>query len=156
MIAIDIPGFRALRLDHLVVDYNGTLAEDGRLLAGVAEALEALAGSLAIHVVTADTFGVAAQQLAALPVELVVVGRDDQAEAKVRYATSLGASTVVAIGNGRNDREMLGAAALGIAVIQHEGASSESIAAADVVATSITQALALLRYPKRLVATLRS
>ena len=36
MIAVDIPGYRELRLEHLVLDYNGTLAEDGKLLPGVA------------------------------------------------------------------------------------------------------------------------
>jgi len=156
MIAIDIPGFRVLRLDHLVLDYNGTLAEDGRLLPGVAEALTSLSDALRIHVVTADTFGVAAAELAGLPVELVIVARDDQAEQKLGYVTNLGASTVVAIGNGRNDRKMLDAAALGIALIQREGGAADSVAAADVVVTAIVDALALLRHPMRLVATLRS
>jgi soluble P-type ATPase len=35
MIALDIPGFGALRLEHLAVDFNGTLAIDGKLLPGV-------------------------------------------------------------------------------------------------------------------------
>ena len=43
MIAVDIPGLRELRLEHLVLDYNGTLAEDGKLLPGVATTLQALA-----------------------------------------------------------------------------------------------------------------
>ena len=43
MIAVDIPGYRELRLEHLVLDYNGTLAEDGKLLPGVATTLQALA-----------------------------------------------------------------------------------------------------------------
>ena len=43
MIAVDIPGLRELSLEHLVLDYNGTLAEDGNLLPGVAAALKALA-----------------------------------------------------------------------------------------------------------------
>lgn len=33
MIDIEIPGFAHLQLDHLVLDYNGTLARDG-ILAG--------------------------------------------------------------------------------------------------------------------------
>ena len=67
MIAVDIPGLRELRLEHLVLDYDGTLAEDGNLLPGVAAALKALAQVLQIHVVTADTFGSAAEQLAGIP-----------------------------------------------------------------------------------------
>ena len=35
MIALEIPGYGAVRLAHLVLDYNGTLAVDGRLASGV-------------------------------------------------------------------------------------------------------------------------
>ncbi|HZK13262.1 MAG TPA: hypothetical protein VFC55_01990 [Desulfobaccales bacterium] len=31
MISINIPGFKELRLSHLVLDYNGTIAAQGRL-----------------------------------------------------------------------------------------------------------------------------
>ncbi len=156
MIAIDIPGFGALRLEHLVLDYNGTLAADGELLPGVTEALRTLASEVRIHVITADTFGRAAEMLAGLPVDLVIAPATAQAEAKLEFVTALGAHEVVAIGNGRNDRRMLEAAALGIAVIQREGASAESVRCADAVATNILDALELLRHPQRLVATLRS
>jgi soluble P-type ATPase len=156
MITIDIPGFRKLELAHLVLDYNGTLALDGTLLPGVAEALSSLAPGLRIHVVTADTFGLARAQLARLPVELTIIPIEEQAEAKLRFVSELGPDTVVAIGNGRNDRKMLGAAALGIALVQREGGAAEALAKADLVSTSIVDALDLLRHPKRLIATLRS
>jgi soluble P-type ATPase len=58
MLEIAIPGGDTLHLDYLVTDYNGTLACDGALLPGVAEVLGRLAGSLAIHLVTADTLWV--------------------------------------------------------------------------------------------------
>lgn len=50
---------------------------------------------------------------------------------------------------------MLQAAALGIAVVGPEGAHREAIAAADVIAGSIDEALGLLVWPKALTATLR-
>jgi P-type E1-E2 ATPase len=156
MISIDIPGFRNLNLAHLVLDYNGTLAIDGKLLPGVAEALSNLASHIRIHVITADTFGLAEAQLTGLPVTLTVTPMDAQAEAKLQFVSELGANTVVAIGNGRNDRKMLGAAALGIALLQGEGGAAETLAGADVVSTNILDALELLDNPKRLVATLRS
>jgi soluble P-type ATPase len=156
MIAIDVPGLRALRLAHLVCDFNGTLALDGKLLAGVAQALAGLAGDLRVHVVTADTFGRARSELAGLPVAVVVIAAEAQAEAKRGFVEGLGADGVVAIGNGRNDRLMLAAAGLGIAVIQAEGACAGALAGADVVSASILDALELLRNPRRLVATLRS
>lgn len=36
MIEIAIPGFGLIQLEHLVCDYNGTLALDGALIDGVA------------------------------------------------------------------------------------------------------------------------
>ena len=47
---------------------------------------------------------------------------------------------------------MLRAAALGIALVQQEGGSTEALANADLVSTSIIDALNLLHDPKRLVA----
>jgi len=82
MLAIDIPGFGDLRLEHLVLDCNGTLAEDGKLLDGVAPALRELSAKLTIHVITAGTFGRAAEELAGLPLQLVVLRNGDQAKAK--------------------------------------------------------------------------
>lgn len=155
MLSISIPGFGGLRLVHLVCDYNGTLAHDGRLLPGVVEALAALAADLQIHVITADTHGGAARELHGLPVAIAVIGPVDQAAAKRTYIERLGAQEVVALGNGRNDREMLAAAAIGIAVVQGEGASPAALASADVVIAGAVNALELLRSPKRLVATLR-
>lgn len=156
MIEIDIPGFRKLKLAHLVCDYNGTLAVDGRLLPGVAERLSQLASSVTVHVVTADTFGLARSQLADAPVSLTILPVESQAEAKRDFVVRLGADAVAAIGNGRNDRKMLEAASLGVALIQVEGGAVETLAAADVVATSVLDALDLLLHPKRLIATLRS
>ena len=156
MLAIAIPGFRDLVLEHLVLDYNGTLAIDGRLIPGVREALGALVDQVEVHVVTADTFGCAASELSGLSVKMTIIGREAQAEAKLEYVQQLGADRICAIGNGRNDRKMLGAVAVGIALIQREGGAAEAIAAAAVVATDVLDALDLLRYPARLIATLRS
>ena len=69
---------------------------------------------------------------------------------------ALGADHVVAIGNGRNDRLMLAASALGIGVGGTEGIAVETIAACDVVVPDIGAALDLLLETKRLVASLRS
>jgi soluble P-type ATPase len=156
MLSVDIPGFRHLDLSHLVLDYNGTLAVDGAMLPGVAEALRALAPSLSIHVITADTFATAAASLRGLPVSRVMAPHKDQHAAKMDYVKGLGAHSVVAIGNGRNDRKMVEAAAIGIALVQAEGAAVETITRADIVCTNILDALGLLREPKRLIATLRS
>ena len=80
----------------------------------------------------------------------------DQAEAKARFIETAGAQHVAAIGNGRNDRLMLGAAALGIAVCGGEGLATEAMQAAAIVVRDMRDALDLLAHPPRLVATLRS
>jgi len=156
MIEIDVPGFGNLRLQHLVADFNGTLAIDGILLPEVAERLQRLGQALHVHVLTADTQGTARREIDAERATLVVIPEVSQADAKADYVRQLGADEVVAIGNGRNDRKMLRAAALGIAVIQREGGAVEALAHADVVAAGIVDALDMMLSPKRLVATLRS
>ena len=156
MVSVDIPGFGKLRLEHLVVDYNGTLALDGRPLPGVRPRLRRLARSVRIHVVTADTFGKARAGLAGLTCGLQVLAQGGEDRAKAAYVRRLGPQRVVCIGNGRNDRLMLRAAALGIVVMQHEGASAETVRASDVLVPRAADALDLLLKPRRLVASLRS
>jgi len=155
MISIAIPGFGDLRLVDLVCDFNGSLAQDGHLLPGAREALAALAADLRVHVVTANTHGDVAREMKPLPASLHVIAPTDQAAAKRAYVEALGAEGVVALGNGRNDREMLAVAALGIAVLQGEGAAPDALASADVVVPTTVHALELLLHPLRLVATLR-
>jgi soluble P-type ATPase len=155
MLDINIPGAQPLRLSHLVLDYNGTLACDGSILPGVTERLEILAEHLEIHIVTADTFGSVRNQVARLPVELAVIPPEKQAQAKAAYIEKLGLANTVAIGNGRNDALMLQQAALGITVMQTEGAAIQALLAADVVTPGIVDALDLLLHPDRLKATLR-
>lgn len=156
MIAHTIPGFGTLRLQHLVLDFNGTLALDGRLLPGVRPRLRRLARRLELHVVTADTFGSVRRVLTGLRCRVVVLGAMAQNRAKGAYVRRLGASRTACIGNGRNDRGMLRAARLGIAVLGGEASAAAALAAADVVAPSIAVALDLLLEPLRLTATLRA
>ena len=153
---LSIPGLKDLKLRHLVMDYNGTLAFDGFLQLGVAADIIELSRSYQIHILTADTYGQALQQFAGLPVTLRIIRPTQQAEAKLDYLHRLGPETVVAIGNGRNDRLMLEAAALGIAVLEREGTAVEAVHAATLTVHGINHALGLLRSPARMIATLRS
>jgi soluble P-type ATPase len=156
VIEINIPEFGALVLQHLVLDFNGTLACDGCLLPGVKERLHVLAEKLQVHVITADTFGKARDALLGVPCTLSILSPAQQAEAKLAYVQQLGAARSACIGNGRNDRLMLKEAALGIAVVQEEGAAITTLLAADVATTGILDALDLLINPLRLIATLRA
>ena len=156
MIEVAIPGYKTLQFEHLVLDYNGTLSVDGKLLPGVKEALKGLAQKLQIHILTADTFGKVRSRVEGIPCRLSILPIDNQDTGKLEYVKNLGAEHTVCIGNGRNDRLMLREAALGIAVILEEGVAVETLMAADVACTSILSALELLTNPLRLTATLRS
>jgi len=153
---ITIPGFDALKFEHLVLDYNGTIAVDGCLIPGVASRLINLASAMTIHVVTADTFGKARARLSEIPCRFSLISEGKQADQKRDYVRNLGSRSCVCIGNGRNDALMLKEAALGIGVVQTEGACSRTLFSADVVCTDINSALDLLKNPLRLIATLRS
>ena len=155
MLEIRVPGLRPLRLEHLVLDFNGTLARDGMLLDGVRERLDRLSKVVRIHVLTGDTFGRAREQLAGVPCDLTVLATAGQSSAKRAYVERIGAAVTTCIGNGRNDRSMLEAAALGIVVMQEEGTAVAALQAADVAVAQVTDALDLLLNPLRLVATLR-
>jgi P-type E1-E2 ATPase len=155
MLCIDIPGSTLLALEHLVLDYNGTLALDGTLLPGVCSALGDLSEQLAVHVLTADTFGSVAQELQGLPLTLSVVPAEKQDEHKKNYVEVLGAERCACIGNGRNDCLMLSCAAVGIAVMQQECAAAAILRCADIIAPDIISALGLLQNPLRMAATLR-
>ena len=156
MLHFDIPGFGVLNLEHLVMDYNGTLAIDGRLIITVREKLAELSNVLKLHIITADTFGQVQQQVSDIDCTLKIIPQENQTEAKLHYINSLGPSKTVSIGNGRNDRLMLKESALGILVIQKEGAAIESLVQANVVVNNIDDVFQLLQNPLRLTATLRS
>ena len=155
MVEVTVPGSATLWLEHLVLDFNGTLAIDGVLIDGVAERVARLAEAMRIHVLTGDTFGTAAAALAGLPCDVHLLQRTAQADAKRAYVTTLDAGRVACVGNGRNDQLMMEEAALAIAVLQSEGACAATLAAAHVVAPHIRDALDLLLHPRRLTATLR-
>lgn len=155
MIEIHIPGVGPCRFEHMVLDVNGTIACDGRLLSGVKERLDRLGERIEVHVVTADTHGTQASIDQQLGLAATRIPPTDQAQAKLSLIQHLGPETVVAIGNGANDALMLEHAALGILVIGDEGAAVDALLRADVVVTDIGAALDLLLYPNRLIATWR-
>ncbi|MBI5607132.1 MAG: HAD hydrolase family protein [Deltaproteobacteria bacterium] len=155
MIEIDIPGFGPVRLAHLVSDFTGTLSVDGRLLPGVKDALNQLARLLTIHILTADTFGRAKEELAGVPCLIHILTGPNHDVQKEDYLKKLGPESVVAFGNGNNDRRMLKSARVGIAVSEGEGCAVDAILAADIHVRSALDGLTLLLNPLRCKATLR-
>jgi P-type E1-E2 ATPase len=161
---IVIPGRGTYRLDHLVLDVNGTVAAGGQLIDGVRERLHTLRETgLDVHWITADTRGRQEALDAALGWAAVRIspnhgpaGVRSEADQKAAFVQRLGADHVVAIGNGANDAGMLREAALGIAVLGPEGLDLDALQVADMLAADILSALDLLLDSDRLVATLRT
>jgi len=155
MIELTIPGRGPLRLQHLVTDVNGTLAVDGVLIAGLTKCIGSLRDRLKIHMLTADTHGRQAAIDELLNLKATRVKPGGEAAKKAEFVRELGADTVVAIGQGANDAEMLKAAALGICVMSQEGLAVKTMVSADILVPDIFAAFDLIDKPLRIVASLR-
>lgn len=155
MITIDIPGREIITIEHLVLDYNGTVAEDGQLIDGVEERMRALKDIVNIHVLTADTYGTVRAQCDPIGVHVETFPRAGAAECKLEIVQRLG-SHVMCVGNGFNDVLMFDAADLSVAVLEKEGTYAGLIAHADIVTRSIVDAFDLLIRTDRMRATLRT
>ena len=155
MINIDIPGFGAVKLEHLVSDFTGTISFNGKLIPGVKEKLNKLSELLDIHVLTSDTFGTAKTELSDIKCETHILEGEFHDLQKEEHLEKLGALSVVAFGNGNNDRKMLRVSRIGIAVTEGEGSAVDILMAGDVHVTSILNGLDMLLNPKKLKATLR-
>lgn len=155
MIYLPIPGFGEIKLQNLVLDYNGTIALDGRLIDGVGELLKQLSKSIDIFVITADTFGTVEKEMKDLPVRVIQINRGNEKEEKLQFIKQLGPNITAAIGNGNNDEFMLKEASIGICIMAQEGCSEKTLQCADLVIHDIKKALELFLYKNRLIATLR-
>ncbi|THB81008.1 MAG: ATPase P [Desulfobacteraceae bacterium] len=153
---LNIPGFGKITINHAVFDFNGTLARDGRLLSGIADEINALSKTVTCHVITADTFGQVENALEGISTTLHIISEKEQARQKLAYIQALGAHHTLCAGNGSNDRLMLKAARIGIAVLGHEGLATGALMTADLVVKDIFDLFGLFHSQERLVATLRS
>ncbi len=155
MLEIDIPGFGTVRLEYLVSDFTGTLSVDGILLPKVESRLNKLSEVMKIHILTADTFGKARSELRNVKCEMHILTGENHDVQKEEFVNKLGAGRIVALGNGKNDRKMLKAAKIGIAVTEGEGCAVDAIMAADIHVRDALDGLDLLLKTKRCKATLR-
>ena len=152
---IEIPNYKTINLKHIVLDYNGTIAKDGKLKEEVKNLLPLLAQKYTLHVITADTFGSVKKELRNFKLHVKVLHSENHTLEKELYINELHANECVAIGNGNNDVKMIQSAAIGIAVLGDEGCSTQSLLSSDITCKYISEALELMLNSKRLVATLR-
>jgi len=147
-----VPEVAELRIEHLLMDVNGTLTNRGALIPGLHAKIARLDELVDIRLVSADTFGTLDSIAGVLQVKAVraATGAD-----KLRLVDELGRHRCAVIGNGANDATALEAAVLGLAVLGPEGTSPDALRAADVVCRSVSDALDLLLDPRAVSATLR-
>ncbi len=155
MFTIEIPGRAPLAVKHVALDYNGTIAVDGKLPPSVRSRIRALCQSVPVYVLTADTYGTASLQCEDMGVAVRTFPQAGAAVCKERIVRELGEG-VVCLGNGFNDIPMFDAAALSIAILEGEGLCAALLPHAHVLARSAEEALDLLCKPDRLRATLRT
>ncbi len=151
-LSVSIPRFADLRLEHLLLDVNGTLTNRGALMDDVGGRVERLKDELDIYLVSANTFGNLDSIAESLRVTAIPVATGED---KLRLLDQLGREHCAVIGNGTNDALALEAAAIGFAVLGPEGASAAALRSADIVCASAVDALDLLLEPKALSATPR-
>ena len=99
MIRIDVPGREIIEIEHVVLDYNGTIAFDGQLIEGAAWRIRELCKSAHVYVLTADTYGTVRSQCDGLGAEVKTFPRANAAECKEEIVRALGGK-VACVGNG--------------------------------------------------------
>ena len=156
MYELNVPGYKTFRLEHIVFDFNGTLAEGGQLIKGLKDRLCALSNDLKVHIVTADTFNTVRQEFSNTDIHIEIIDKKSRGiDYKKDFIKELGKNTVIAVGNGNNDAKMLNTAELGVAVIGKEGAAVSSILNSDIIVNDIKDVFNIIDNPQKLIATLR-
>jgi soluble P-type ATPase len=154
MITIEFNDER-IELKYMLLDYTGTLSENGKLMEGIRERLEKLSKKFdRIEILTSDTFHSAEKELAGLNLNINIL-EGEAGHKKLERLRELGAEYCVAIGNGNNDVLMLKAARLSIAVINGDGCFARLINEADIVAKSTNDILDGLIDTRKIVSLLR-
>ncbi|MCT4663225.1 MAG: haloacid dehalogenase [Tissierellales bacterium] len=155
MLEITVPGYRTYKLENLVLDFNGTIAKDGKVEDEILEDLRLLSLKLDVYVISADTNGNVRSLFEDEPAEVIVTSKENGSKEKFDLIEKLGWENTVAIGNGRIDIKMLEEAALSICVMGEEGCAREAMLNSDIIIGNREEALKLLLKTNRLVATLR-
>ena len=149
-----IPGYEeSLEIHTLILDLNGTITEDGILIEGVKERINAIREkAIRIFLFTGDTLGTGAKIAQELGLEFRLT---KTSQAKADETKKLNPETAATIGNGRIDLELFKTVRFRICVIQAEGAYTETLLNSDVVMNSINDALDFFLKPNRMIGTLR-
>lgn len=146
-------GVGEIELDTIILDLNGTLAVNGKLVDGVKERLSKLKElGYTIYLFTGDQRGNAALLAAEIGIVLQKATSSDEKE---ELSLKLNSEKTVAIGNARIDIGTFKHSKVRIATVQAEGIHVEILKHVDILTTSINDALDILINPDTFNATMR-
>lgn len=148
---LEIPGYDRFHIKNILFDYNGTIANDGKLL-DIKGQLQALTQTFDVYVLTGDTYGNVREEFHMTDIQLIQTKTGLE---KGNFIDQLDPKTCIAIGNGTIDKIMLKKAAVGISVMGYEGCSTQAILNSDLMVKSIEEAISLIVNPIKLLATLK-
>lgn len=148
-----IPNVGDLELKTIILDLNGTLAVNGKIVEGVAERINSLKElGFNIILLTGDTNKNADEIAKNLNIEWKYAETGIE---KKDIALGMSPESCVSIGNGLIDLELMKVVKLRIVTLQDEGVHVKTLLNSDIVVPSINNALDLFIKPSSLIATLR-
>lgn len=156
MIAYKIPGRDDIEIEHIVFDYNGTIAVDGKILEGVKALLSELENHVKTYILTADTYASVEKECKDISSKVLTFPNENTGEFKKSIVKELGGEKTICIGNGFNDILMFKEAIISIAVVEKEGASGKLLLSSDIVTKSIYHAIDIILNKDKMKAVLRN
>ena len=154
MISIQRPGMENLDIHFVLIDFEGTLAMDGRVHPKAKDKVNLLSKRATIYILTKSNRGKVEETLKKMKVEILYLTEEDSSQQKLNVLQRLGSHQTAVIGNGLDDVRIMEQAGLGMCVIGKEGSSAEAMAKADLVVSNVLDALDFLLKPLRQRATL--
>jgi soluble P-type ATPase len=154
MILIQRPGQDPIEIESLLVDFEGTLASDGRVPPKAKDKINLLSKRLRIFIFARGEREKVEETLKKVKGEIIHITEGEAVQRKTNLLREVGPIRSVAIGNGKDDMEMIEEAGFGICVVGKEGAFGETVKKADLVVLNILDALDFLLKPLRQKATL--
>ena len=154
MILIERPGRSPLEIEFLLLNFEGTLANDRRVHPKAKDKLHLLSKRTKIYIFSKTAEAVVSQALRKVPAEVIYLKEGEATLKKLHLIEQLGENRVAAFGNGADDVPMIEKAALGIAVLSQEGTVAEVMSRADLVVMNILDGLDFLLKPLRQKTTL--
>jgi soluble P-type ATPase len=154
MISIQRPGMESLDIHFVLIDFEGTLAMDGRVHPKAKDKVNLLSKRATIYILTKSNREKVEETLKKMKVEILYLTEGDSSQQKLNVLQRLGSHQTAVIGNGLDDVRIMEQAGLGMCVIGKEGSSAEAMAKADLVVNNVLDALDFLLKPLRQRATL--